>query len=285
MDLMIKHNLSDKNDIIIDVTKLIEGQLKAQLVAPISEKLESNIRSKIATLSSAWSKLSSDAYKELFRKEIAKRSFKIQVPACDLTDDSLVSRFEMVQEQFNDSRLENGRLEKTIKDLNAELNELKAKLSHTRLNVAIETGRQASLKALETIAQAEQVSALATIDLQAKLAGKRHTIRNIITEPDIIELADGGQSLNTSLPTSELIDTAGLSNSPNFTNFILQTRRRIEREKYRELKDKEKVEFVDKSFPTLTKLVKFSQRKNYYLVGERQRGRLKTQIKGNQFKR
>ena len=279
LDLLNKYKYDVTYDAIMDVAKLMENQLNVKLACPISAKLHTDIKAKLISLTSAWGKLSTDLYKEMFRKEMSKRTFKIKLPAADLTDDSVVARLEVIQEQYNETKTENYKLEKTIKELNNELNELKAKLNHTNLNITMETTKHASIKALETIAKAEQVSALATIELQAKLNGKQKTIRNIITEPDILEILDGKQpALSASFPVNQPINVSGLASSTSFTNFLFETRKRLELEKLKEAKDKSK---QDKC-----KISKIMHRKNFYLVSARQKGRIKSQIKGkNTFKK
>ncbi len=266
LELLANHNYDATDEAILDVVKLIESQLDVQLANPISAKLKAAIKTQLISMLSSWCKLSSDVYKEMFRKEMSKRFFKIKVPAADLTDESLIARFEVVQEQYSESKLENSKLEKSIKDLNNELNELKAKLNHANCNLTLETGKQASMRALETIVQAEQVSALATIDLQAKLVGKRNTIRNIITEPDILEILDGKQP---SVSSSQPISSAGLASSPNFTSFLLQTRKRLQTESLKERREHNKD----------NRISKLMQRKNFYMVSSRQKGRIRSQIK------
>jgi len=267
LELLANHNYDATDEAILDVVKLIESQLDVQLANPISAKLKAAIKTQLISMLSSWCKLSSDVYKEMFRKEMSKRFFKIKVPAADLTDESLIARFEVVQEQYSESKLENSKLEKSIKDLNNELNELKAKLNHANCNLTLETGKQASMRALETIVQAEQVSALATIDLQAKLVGKRNTIRNIITEPDILEILDGKQPSVSS--SSQPISSAGLASSPNFTSFLLQTRKRLQTESLKERREHNKD----------NRISKLMQRKNFYMVSSRQKGRIRSQIK------
>jgi hypothetical protein len=270
LELLANHSYDATDEAILDVVKLIESQLNVELANPISAKLKVSIKTQLISLLSSWCKLSSDVYKEMFRREMSKRFFKIKVPASDLTDESLIARFEVVQEQYSESQLENSKLEKSIKDLNNELNELKAKLNHANCNLTLETGKQASMRALETIVQAEQVSALATIDLQAKLVGKRNTIRNIITEPDILEILDGKQPSGSS---SQPINSAGLGSSPNFTSFLLQTRRRLQTESLKERKE----------FNKDSRISKLMQRKNFYMVSSRQKGRIRSQIKSKYF--
>lgn len=273
LDLLIKYNHEVTDEIIEDVTKLIESQLDVKLTHPISSKLYTDIKAKLITLKSAWSKLSTDVYKEMFRKEMSRRSFKIKLPAADLTDESMVARLEVIEERYVETKADNTKLEKTIKELNAELDELKAKLNHTSFNLTLETNKHASIKALETIAQAEQVSAMATIELQAKLNGKQKTIRNIITEPDILEILDGKQpTLSTSFPGTETINASRLASSSNFTSFLFETRKRLELEKLKAENMKNKTE--------VSKITKFKKRENFYLVSARQKARIKSQIKG-----
>ncbi len=277
LDLSEKHKFIETNNAIMDVLSMIEQKLNVKINQPMSEKLRAEIKSKLVAINSSWNKLTTLHYKDMFRKEIAKRTLKIRIPSCDFSEDSLKSRFEIMQEEFNDAKAENYRLEKSMKELNAELFDLKCKLHNSQTRLSLGTSKYAQEKAFEIIQQTsstiEQASAIATLDLQARLQGKRHTIKNILLSPDVIEL-DSNETdrpcTSSSQPTTIRNMTSG---SDNFAKFMSYARKSLDP------KDKSK-QLNGVHYPNLAKLTKLSQRKNYYLVSERQKVRLKQQIKG-----
>ena len=277
LDLLHRHNFDENEAAIQEMVQLIQRKLNVNLNSPISDKLRFELKSKLNTLKISWTRLSTDFYKDLFRKEIFKRTCKIKVPPSDLNDDGLLSRFKVLQDEHADTKTQNSRLEKSVRDLQLELSNMRSKLCHAQANINVETGRQAQYKAVEIMAQAEQASAQATLDFHAKLQGKRNTIKNILIAPYLAEMNETGAAQQQSQPKPQLwtyqqpSTSASCSQQSSMSLLNLPPGTPLFTKAVTPNGGNEK---------SKEKLNKFLHRKNYYLVGERQKVRLKSQIKG-----
>lgn len=253
LDLLVKNDLVESNELIAQCVQLIESELKIKINSPISQKLRRDIVSRIRIIKEAWTKVSTDSYRELYKQDIIqhRRKFKLCVPSQDIASDSLTLRFESVQEKLTESKSENVELTSKVKELNRELYELRS-----RFLMLPETSSGLTINQVANdMQQGKQLA-----------KNKQNTIRN---------MDNPGSQSNQNMPQQSSINT---------TDFILEARRRHEAEKARDLlryeKEKNEAEHA-KHYPNLHKLTRISQRKNYYLTSPRQKFRLKEQIKGS----
>jgi hypothetical protein len=267
LDLLLKNDLVESNELILQFVQLIENELNIVINKPISAKLRRDIITRIKVIKEAWTKISTEAYRELYREDIIrhKRIFKLCIPSQDISSDSLALKYEAVQEKFAESKSENSRLEVNIKDLNRELRELRSKfLMLPETSSYLATNNHAAIETIDQVASDMQQG-------RQLMKAKSTTIRKMC------ETESQQQQLHQQ-------QNRASQSGMNTADLILDTRRRYEQEKAREVakyeREKNEAELF-KHYPNLHKLTRVSQRKNYYLTSPRQKARLKEQIKGS----